>query len=70
MKSRIIEQLEFQVEVEGFQPGSAAFAERLVALRVAKCQEMRGLESCSRCPVLDECALAREFRQIVRRSHE
>jgi hypothetical protein len=67
VNSRILVTLQAQAEAEGFEPGTKAFADRLLALKVAKCQEMRGLYSCAVCKHLEYCDLAKEFSQIARR---
>ena len=57
--SKILEQLEFQVEAAGYVPGTAEFARRFRAAQVEKCKEMQGVDHCSNCRAFLDCKLVR-----------
>ncbi len=69
MRLSIVEELKVQVEAEGFSPDTREFNERLTALKVAKCQQLRSVPSCAVCSWREDCTLARDFDQIKRKQH-
>lgn len=59
----IVDEMKEQIKLEGIKEGDRAFNERLIALKVERCQEIKNT-SCSACPHLDWCGIAQEFRKI------
>lgn len=58
--SRTLEELKLQVELAGHSPGTPGFARALRSLQVEKCQELRGVVTCSSCSHYEHCELVRE----------
>lgn len=57
--SKVLDELEFQVEASGHIPGTPEFERRLCAAKVMKCQEMNRVDFCSNCPAFMDCSLVR-----------
>lgn len=62
--NRILEALGVQAEMEGFEPGSQEYEDRLLLLRVQKCMEMQNIESCGSCPRYDYCELVKSALRL------
>ena len=56
----IIEQLEDQAKIEGFEEGTNPFDRRIRQLKVIKCREMRGHTTCRECQAFDYCELTKQ----------
>jgi hypothetical protein len=57
----VLVRLRYQVEDEGYEEGTPAFEQRLLALRVGKCQEMQNVTTCQECRAFDSCEMAHEY---------
>jgi len=55
----VLGQLRKLVEIEGFQPDTEAYERRMRQAQVTKCRELRGLMTCSECPVFEFCDLTK-----------
>jgi hypothetical protein len=62
-KSREILEMEAQAQAEGYVEGTKDYHDRLVYLKVMRCQEKLGVE-CSVCNRLMFCPLTQELYQI------
>ena len=60
--SSVIEQIIESVKFEGFKEGTPEFDRRKTQLHVIKCQEIRGLPSCTQCIAADHCSLYAKLR--------
>lgn len=54
-QERILEELEFALEGEGYVRGTPKFDKALRERKVEKCREMQHLAECSECPIHEEC---------------
>jgi hypothetical protein len=64
VKTQIIEELEQQVIAEGFRRGTEEFENRMVYLKVQKCQEMLNT-TCSECDYQFMCPLTERLHKIT-----
>lgn len=60
--SSVVEQIIESVKFEGFKEGTPEFGRRKTQLHVMKCQELRGLSSCTQCDAADHCSLYAQLR--------
>jgi hypothetical protein len=65
MINRVLYEIEEQAELEGHQRDSESFKNRVIGLKVEKCQILKN-NPCQLCPYLENCGLAMEFWRIVR----
>lgn len=56
-QDRILEELEFALEGEGYVRGTPMFEKMLRERKVEKCREMKRLAVCSECPIYEECPI-------------
>lgn len=67
---RLLDEIVEQAEAEGLRKGTQQYEDRLVGLKVEKCQEMRGV-TCSVCPLQNSCELVTKFHKLnLQRKHE
>lgn len=57
--SKVLDELEFQVEAAGYIPGTAEFDRRFRAARVEKCKEFQRVPHCSACRAFLDCNLVK-----------
>lgn len=61
LPSRMLDVLQDDVELEGYEPGSDAYKRVLLERRVRKCQELQGVAECQNCRAFLNCNYAHEF---------
>jgi hypothetical protein len=57
--SKVLDELEWQVEASGYVPGTEEFARRLRAAKVEKCKELQRVDHCSNCRAFLDCKLVK-----------
>lgn len=57
--TKILDELEAQVEASGCIPDTEEFARRLRAAKVEKCKEMQQVDHCSACKAFLDCTLVK-----------
>jgi hypothetical protein len=65
-KSKIIESIEQEIEMEGHAPGTPAFEHRVDQMKVIKCREYRGHFVCTDCDYFDHCELIKKVMRYSR----
>jgi len=61
--NRVLHQLNRDLELEGYTPGTEQFDIALRERKVGKCQEMQGVPSCNSCPAFMGCELVKAHRR-------
>lgn len=55
--TKILQNLEDDVEDRGYKRGTPEFDRALIALKVEQCKDMRGVGSCIDCDAFEHCEL-------------
>ncbi len=58
--TRLLDQIRYEVELEGFTPGTEVYERVLLGRRVEKCQELQSVQECVSCRAFLDCGLARK----------
>lgn len=53
--------IEDQVTLEGYEPGTEAYERVFLERRVKKCQELQNVTECQNCPAFDRCDMAHQY---------
>ena len=54
---RILDNIQDQLELEGYVPGTPKYEQELRRLKVEQCQQMQSVGECSACPRYEFCDL-------------
>ena len=58
--TKLLDDLQSQVELEGHAPGTPAYDRKLRKLKVEQCKQMQGAGNCSDCAKFEFCDLRKE----------
>lgn len=66
VRNKVLDQLKEDLELEGFDPDSPAFAAHLLARQVKKCQELQQVRDCPQCQAFDDCDISKRYLMQLR----
>lgn len=64
--SKVLKQLNIDLEMEGYKPGSPRFDVELRRRKIDVCKNMRPVDSCWNCEAFDHCELLKTHLRDIR----